>query len=186
MSTLEQVEKLKEKANVSYEEAKAALDAAGDDMLDAIIHLEKQGKVNAPANNGKFSTTSAKEDTDEEKKKKKKEKEKEKEKEYGETFSSIMGRLVRWCGRIIAKGNVHMFEVRRNGEVLVSIPLTVLILLLIFAFWVVIPLIVIGLFFGCRYYFRGPDLEKTGVNKMMDAAANAAEDLKKEIKESDN
>ena len=182
MSTLEQVEKLKEKANVSYEEAKAALDVAGGDMLDAIIHLEQQGKVNAPANDGKFSTTSAKEETDEEKKKRNK----EKEKEYGETFSSILGRLVRWCGRIIAKGNTHMFEVRRNGEVLVSIPLTVLILLLIFAFWVVIPLIIIGLFFGCRYYFRGPDLEKTGVNKIMDAAADAADDFKKEIKESDN
>ena len=79
-----------------------------------------------------------------------------------------------------------MLDVQRNGEVMLSIPLTVLVLLLIFAFWVVIPLIIIGLFFGCRYLFRGPDLEKTGLNKMMDAAADAAENIKKEVKESDS
>jgi len=177
MSTIEQVEKLKEKANVTYEEAKAALDAASGDILDALIYLEKQGKVNAPENDGRFASTPPKEETRKEKK--------EKEKEYGESFSAMLGRFIRWCGKIINKGNIHMFEVRRRDEVMISIPLTVLVLLLIFAFWVVVPLIVIGLFFGCRYFFRGPDLEKTVVNKMMDAAADAAEDLKKEIKESD-
>ena len=43
MITLEQVEKLREKANVSYDEAKAALEAANGDMLEALINLEKQG-----------------------------------------------------------------------------------------------------------------------------------------------
>jgi len=87
---------------------------------------------------------------------------------------------------MIAKGNAHRFEVRRNDEVIVSVPLTVLALLLILAFWVVVPLIIIGLFFGCRYFFRGPDLEKTGVNKVMGAAADAAEGLKKDIKEGED
>jgi len=175
MSTIEQVEKLKEKANVSYEEAREALEAAGGDMLDAIIHLEKQGKVKAPENGGSFTASPPKEEGPKAKKKE--------DNNGGESFSSLMRKFFNWCGRIIAKGNIHMFEVRRNSEVMVSVPLTVLVLLLIFAFWVVVPLIVIGLFFGCRYFFRGPDIEKTVVNKMMDAAADAAEDLKKEIKE---
>ena len=178
MSTMEQVEKLKEKANVSYGEAKEALDAASGDILDALIHLEKQGKVIAPENDGRFTSSPPKEEPV-------KEKIKVKEKERGESFSAMMGRFFRWCGRIIAKGNIHMFEVRRRDEVMISIPLTVLVLLLLFAFWVVVPLIVVGLFFGCRYFFRGPDLERTGVNKMMGAAADAAEDIKREIKESD-
>lgn len=178
MSTIEQVEKLKEKANVSYGEAKAALEVSSGDMLDAIIYLEKQGKIKAPESDGKFTTSPPKSEERQEKK--------EKYQDDGESFSTLMGKFFKWCGKIIAKGNVHMFEVRRNGENMMAIPLTVLVLLLIFAFWVVIPLIVVGLFFGCRYFFSGPDIVNTGVNKVMDAAANAAEDIKREIKESDN
>ena len=180
MSTIEQVEKLKEKANVTYEEAKAALEAASGDMLDAIIYLEKQGKVNAPKQGGSFTTSASASAKDEASQGKKEKKENYQD---GETFSSLVGRFLRWCRKVIYKGNVHMFEVRRQGEVMVSIPLTVLALLLLFAFWIVVPLIVVGLFFGCRYFFRGPDLEKTGLNKVMDAAAEAAETIKKEVQE---
>lgn len=48
MDNLEKVEKLREKTGVSYEEAKAALEATNYDVLDAIIYLEKNGKVKAP------------------------------------------------------------------------------------------------------------------------------------------
>ena len=50
MDQLEKVEKLRKKTNVSYEEAKAALEANNWNMLDAIVHLEKQGKVNGHKN----------------------------------------------------------------------------------------------------------------------------------------
>jgi len=180
---MEQVEKLKEKANVTYEEAKIALEVSSGDMLDAIIFLEKQGKVKAPDNGGSFTTTS---DETSESGNKEKPRTKAKEKQYGESFGSMMGRFFRWCGRVIAKGNVHMLEVRRNDEIFMTLPLTAVVLLLLFVFWIIVPLLVVGLFFGCRYYFRGPDLEKTGVNKVMGAAADAAEGFKKDIKESDN
>jgi len=48
MDNLEKVEKIREKTGVSYEEAKAALEATNYDVLDAIIYLEKNGKVKAP------------------------------------------------------------------------------------------------------------------------------------------
>ena len=48
MEMLEKVERLVEKANVSYEEAKAALDEANGDLLDAMVLLERQGKVKRP------------------------------------------------------------------------------------------------------------------------------------------
>lgn len=48
MITLEQVEKLCKRANISYDEAKAALEETDGDMLEAVINLEKQGKVKAP------------------------------------------------------------------------------------------------------------------------------------------
>ena len=45
MDNFEKVEKLREKANVTYEEAKTALENSNWDMLDAMIYLEKNGKV---------------------------------------------------------------------------------------------------------------------------------------------
>ena len=43
MDHLEMVEKLAQKAGVSYEDAKMALEACGWDMLDALVYLEKLG-----------------------------------------------------------------------------------------------------------------------------------------------
>ena len=48
MDNFEKVERLVEKANVSFEDAKAALDEANGDLLDAMIILEKRGKVKGP------------------------------------------------------------------------------------------------------------------------------------------
>ena len=49
MEHIEMVEKLMEKANVSYAEAKQALENNNWDMLDALIELERQGKVQGRA-----------------------------------------------------------------------------------------------------------------------------------------
>jgi dimethylargininase len=48
MDNLEKVEKLRERANVTYEEAKAALEENNWDLLDAMVALEKAGKTNSP------------------------------------------------------------------------------------------------------------------------------------------
>ena len=45
MDDLEKVETIRTKCNVSYTDAKAALDAADGNVLDAIIWLESQGKT---------------------------------------------------------------------------------------------------------------------------------------------
>ena len=48
MASLKTVEKLRARAGVSYEDAREALDNSDDDMLDALIWLEKNGKVEQP------------------------------------------------------------------------------------------------------------------------------------------
>ncbi len=48
MEQLEKVEKLREKTGVTYDEAKIALEANDWDVLDAIVYLEKQGKIKSP------------------------------------------------------------------------------------------------------------------------------------------
>ncbi|MDD2483910.1 MAG: ubiquitin [Eubacteriales bacterium] len=176
MITLEQVERLREKANVSYDEAKAALEEANGDLLEALINLEKQGKVNAPEGNGyyssdKTSTAKAIEVLPGEKAKQKK--------ECNGGFRDAMRKLGRFFMQLLHKGNSNSFEVLKNGEVKASLAITVVVVLLICFFWVTVPLLVIGLFFGFRYRFRGPDLGKEVMNNAMDSAAEAAENIKK-------
>lgn len=48
MVTLVQVERLCEHANISYDEARAALEETNGDILEAIINLEKQNRIQAP------------------------------------------------------------------------------------------------------------------------------------------
>ena len=43
--TLEQVTKLKEYADVSFADAKAALEASNGSLLDALLWLERNGKI---------------------------------------------------------------------------------------------------------------------------------------------
>ena len=57
MDELEKVEKLRSRANVTYDEARDALRACDGDLLDAMVYLEKLGKVDAPRQS--FVTTSA-------------------------------------------------------------------------------------------------------------------------------
>ena len=45
MDNYQKVEQLVNKAGCSFEEAKAALEGCGWDMLDAVISLEREGKV---------------------------------------------------------------------------------------------------------------------------------------------
>jgi hypothetical protein len=180
MTTLEQVEKLCAMANISYEEAKAALDAANGDLLDAIIILEKQGKVHAPSGSGYYSSEKKvdanvapyKEDYWD----------KHNHNSHKENpFLSFLKKAWQLCLKILRKGNINSFEVIKGGEIKASFPLTILAILLIFAFWVTIPLIIIGLFFGLRYRFKGPDLSDTTINDAMNGAAEAAENLKKSM-----
>ena len=179
MATLDQVEKLRERANVSYDEAKAALDAVNGDLLEALIYLEKQGKVRPPEGNGYYSSEAAGADSG-----------KgigyhspDREQSGGESFGSLLRRFGRFCLKVLRKGNENTFEVLKDGEVKASFPVTVLVLLLIFTFWVTLPLLVIGLFFGLRYRFQGPDLGGNAVNGAMDNVANATDDFKRSIGE---
>lgn len=45
MENLEKVEKLRKKADISYEEAKEILEECDWDLLDAVIKLESMGKL---------------------------------------------------------------------------------------------------------------------------------------------
>ncbi|MDR0854134.1 MAG: hypothetical protein LBN34_07180 [Clostridiales Family XIII bacterium] len=204
--TIEMVERLMSKTNISYEEAKSALEAADGNLLDAVIALEKDGKVIEPAvsetctagsvpvsvsgdssgsgerqngggndsyrgdsNNGyKYSGSSD-----------------------GQQFkyrdeSTDAGDFLRkfWDGllQLFHASMRNHFHVVRHGSSIIDIPVLVLVILLIAFFWVTLPLLAIGLFFGFRYKFWGPDYSPDEINKVMDSAAKVADDIKDSVK----
>jgi hypothetical protein len=174
MTNLEQVEKLREKAAVSYDEAKEALEASGGDLLDALIYLEKNGKVSTPEGGGYYNSEKASEAP-------KKSAPKKKAQPERDSFGDLLRRFFRFCGMLIHKGNINSFEVIKDGQIKTAFPVTALVLLLVFVFWITLPLMVIGLFFGYSYRFRGPDLGKESVNEAMNSVAETAETLKKSL-----
>lgn len=178
MVTLEQVEKLRERADVTYDEAKAALEEANGDLLEALITLEKKGSVAAPEGGGYYSSQKSKARVEPQAFAKQRYHKCNREKHDG-----LFHRFFTFCKELIHKGNINSLQVSKDGEEKLTLPVTVLVILAFLFFWVTVPLLVIGLFCGYTYRFTGPDLGKESMNNMMDTAANAAENLKKSMME---
>ena len=181
MTEFEKVEKLREKANVSFAEAKEALNNSGGDILDALIYLESQGKSTIPAGGGFYcgagSQTEDRQYTQgyEYRSSKK-----------GETFAEMMKRFGRFCLKVLNKGNTNFLDAIRGDSLIFSCPVTAVVALVLFFFPVTIALFIISLFCGFRYRFRGEDLGRDSVNTVMDNAANVVYDVKKSFTESTN
>ncbi len=173
MNHIEMVEKLRQKANISYEEAKAALEANNWDLLDAMIMLEKQGKVNENATS--YSTADKTGDAS-----------------YqpvnatasAQSKNSGFKNFCSWCKELFHKSWVNTFCVKREGVVAIQMPILIFIALLLLCFWIILPLMVIGLFFGCRYQFAGENIKSDDLNNVMGKATEYAEDLRDNIKTS--
>lgn len=171
MDHIDMVEKLRERANVSYEEARAALERSNWDMLDALVELEKQGKVHGGAS---YDTAGAGSSAPKY----------EKVNATASANDGESGWKNFWDGvkRLFEKSWVNSFRISRKGETLLMMPILVFLLLLICCFYLTLPLLIIGLFFGCRYSFEGRDIRGDELNRVMDKAANVAENVKENIK----
>jgi hypothetical protein len=200
MATLEMVEKLRERANVTFDEAKAALDQTGDDILEALILLERMGKVAPPEGGGVYSSDASEDDgadrdaggrragrrrrhgrngggdrrCDEDAA--------DSGSQYGARFSDVCRNIGRVLGKLLHIGNTTTFEISRQDKHIIGVPLTVLALALIFFFKISLIVLVVGLFFGFRYRIAGERLGGSPVNSVMDSAAEAAEALKNSLK----
>jgi len=161
MDKLEQIEKLRERAQVSYDEARIAYEQADGDLLDALIILERQGKVASPKGGGYHrSEQTVSEPVNEEKEKEEDSRgRRNKNEEANNNFKEALEKIWKFFSGLVKKGNETSFEILKDKEHMASFPVTVLALLLLFAPWVTLPLIVIGLFFGFHYQFVSNDNE---------------------------
>ena len=170
MDRLEKVEKLRSKANVSYEEAKEALDASNDDILDAMVYLEKKGKVKKPST--EIYTTNYEDDNKYQDVKGTVEEQNKKDKSFGKKIKEVF--LL-----ILDKLKNNSLKIERHGEELI-IPLWGVLIILLLAWHIALLAIVVSFFFNCRYSVVGKDDLKE-VNDIMDKAADAADHVKDEF-----
>jgi len=184
MTELEKVEKLREKANVSFAEAKEALEKSGGDILDALIFLEKNGKVTEPSGGGFFSGADIPPQT--ESAASKNSNTKSESSGSGEEFADLMKRFGAFLLKMFNKGLNNHLVARKEGQQLFSCPVLIVILLGVFFFWIIGLLFVISLFCGFRYHFTGDDLGRDSVNSVMDGATNVVNDVKRSFAESTN
>lgn len=168
MTEYEKVEKLCEKCNISYEEARTALEASDWDLLDAIVRLEREGKVSGGA-----ASHSTKVDP-----------EPAAEEEHRSRFAERASTLWDHIRRMIQIGNENSLVIHYKEKQIVSLPITALVILLLCTnIWMLIAMAA-GMFFGLRYSIKGEQLGKPQVNDVMDKAANAAENVRETVEDS--
>ena len=177
MDRLEKVELIREKTGVSYDDAQAALAANNDDVLDAIVWLERLGKVETTA--ARHTTAAeagspisaemvAAQESYERASKKTK-------------IGTLVERLLSVIERLCRKGLDTTFVVERRGERIVALPVLMLVIGIL-VWWVTLPLLIVGLFLECHYRFEGVENVTVNLNDMMDAASEGATTLKDSFK----
>ena len=172
MDHFELVEKLRERTNVSYEEAKAALEVNDWDLLDALVYLESRG--NAKREGDASYTTKQREPV-----RRKHMSDKEQAKGYIE-------RIWMFIRSLIDKGNKTMFQLFYGKKKIVEIPVTALVVLLVVFFPISVILLIVAMFFGVRYKVHGDEDQGKNVNAWIDKAANVVENIKYGNDNSDN
>ncbi len=166
------VEKLREKTGITYEDAKRVLEINNWDILDAILDLEKQEKVKGPSVSI-FYTNEYKESYEEENTEYNFE-EIKKDSNYksNNTFEGIFEVI---CKAIDTCNNIFI-EIKGKNNFFLKFPLTVVIVLLIFGFWLLIPLVVIGLFLDIEFSVES---KKINTNKINDILSKILKEVQK-------
>lgn len=177
MERNEMIEVLIGKANVSREEAQEVLEICNWDLLDSIIYLERRGKVE---NNETTTIIEVKAEEQE-----KKEENKKNEEKFG-GIGEIIGRMFKFLGKFLKKGNENFFEIRKDNEKPIRISLTISLLLLIFLSLPCIILLIVGLFCGYKYSISGSSMNYDGVNTVFEEVSKSADNIKKDFKEGYN
>ena len=166
MDEFDKVEKLRQRANVSYEEARDALRACNGDLLDAMVYLEKLGHVKAPEKST-VSTSSE-------------------EKEHYEnvpeavvrsqntasdpSFGQQLGILIKTALR---KSIDNFIVVSYKGEEKFRLPILVAIILLFMFNVITLTAVIVSLFFDVNYRFEGKD-DLSKMNNVINQAGTRA------------
>ena len=192
MENYQKVEQLVSKAGCTYEEAKTALEACGWDMIDAVVSLERDGKVKREESGMAVQYAEEPVEVVPEVSSEKIEGNYSSKVTYsyggennsqGGTGSKEAPKRERKLWKRI-KGilmNNRMIVFKSSGQQVMDLPIVIPVIALIAFFWATLILAVIAMLFGCRFHFEGEDLGKTNINSTMDKATDYANKVKSDL-----
>ncbi|PKM80162.1 MAG: ubiquitin [Firmicutes bacterium HGW-Firmicutes-14] len=151
---LEQIEMLRERAHVSYGEAKEVLEKFNGDVLEALIYLEGQSKVRTARIGAAGSECG-----------------------LGKTTKGFFKSV----GRLIKKGNEIRFVVNKAERTVVDIPVNIVILTAVLAFPVAVAGVVLALLTSHRISFRKSDGRDMEINKTLDKISDAMTSVSNQV-----
>lgn len=150
-AALELIEMLRERAHVSYEEAREALEKCNNDIVEALIYLEKQDKIKAP----------------------------QKEDGCQDSFWKKVKRLVKKCHEI-------KLVISKEDDKIIDLPLTVVIILTIFAAPLMLVGLIVALFAGYKIRIKKPGTQDLKINKTLDDISAAASKISGQVADAIN
>jgi len=157
--SLEQIEMLKERANISYGEAKEILEKSNGDILEALINLEKESKLKTP----------------------------QKEKECCPSgFWTTTKKLTKTGERLIKKGNEIKFVIRKAENTVVDLPLNVVLLVTVITPPVTLVGVLAAFVTNHKIRLVKPDGEDMGINRTFDKISSAVNSVSNQVTEAIN
>ena len=143
MEHIEMVERLHEKAGISYTDAKDALERSGWDMLEALVLLEREGKIDPLT----ASTSSADGGTSYEKVTATASR---KESNFHEAMNGVREKLRKMFDDSLSTD----FVVKRQGKEVFRLQVLIALILCLCLWEPILAALVIGLICDCRYSFE--------------------------------
>ena len=181
MDNLKKVEKLMERADVSYEEAKAVLEECDWDVLEAVVKLESQGKLKKNASTASYSTDGSAGGQDSKSPQEMAKSYEDYTKSHENKERSAFHTLWKALKLVLKKSCENTFIVKKDSKIIMEMPVLLMAILMICFFWILLILMVISLFCGFSYGFSGPELGRDNVNNAMGRASEMAENIKADI-----
>ncbi|MBR0145806.1 MAG: hypothetical protein IJM25_03990 [Eubacterium sp.] len=168
MEEIEKIDKLRQRADVSYEEARDALRACDGDLLDAMVYLERRGQAKAPEQ-PTFSTNA------EEKQSYENVPEAVVRSQDDKSDPSFGEQLIHLLKTAFRKSVDNSLVVSHRNEEKFRLPILVVVLLFLVFNFAAVAALVISLFFDVKYQFVGKD-DLSGVNRVINEAGTKASD----------
>lgn len=152
--SLEQIEKLRERASLTYKEAKEILEQYNGDVLEALINLEGQAKLIPP-------------------------KAEASESECWGTSKKLM----KTVKRLFKKGNETKFVIRKSENKVIDLPVNVLLLFGILALPLTAAGILVALVTHHKLSFVRQNGEDMKINKTLDKISSCVTSVSNQVAE---
>ena len=172
MEEFQIVEKLKNKTNISYEEAKEALEKSNWDILDAIVFLEEKKKIEAPSVSVYFTNNSNISE----------EKNHGDEKIEESNIRRSSNGIFEFICDVIDKCNNTFLVIKKREKLILKLSMTAIILLILFSFGTFLILYIVALFFEIDFSIVSRDIKTDKVNNIFNEISKYAKKIKNLLK----